>query len=103
MRTTKELLIVVRDNLESTISRNIGVGGICTAINYLCRDDILTQEERNALFDYMDKNIPRNARLRRKKYPLEKDTTFILSRHWWTPRSIPPRMKWLNKHIKKQL
>lgn len=112
MRTTKELLIVVRDNLERCIARpTIGSiilshAGICSVIDQLRYEKLITERESYHLNKYLKANKPRNASLRYKKYHLLNVNEFdiegwLLWAHWWVPGKIKPRLRYLNKLIEK--
>jgi hypothetical protein len=100
-RPIKELLIILRDNLESLMER--GNDGMCACIfdlrYYMER---LSTDEAQILYRYLENNMPSNARKRRaKNMHLRRHTDSNMSFCWWTPRSIPPRMRYLNKQINK--
>ena len=45
IRSTKELLIIVRDNLETSFKGNNLNGGLCAVINDLQHDEKITYDE----------------------------------------------------------
>lgn len=102
-RSTKELLIILRDNLTPVIKKDKLIGGMCGVIqhlNYVSKE--INTDERFTLNDYLKNNKPSNAFKRQKKYMYESiNSDFILSSHWWKPRAIAPRIKWLNEQINK--
>ena len=104
-RPIKQLLIIVRDNLKNCFSEKpIPCGGICAAIHSLRTDsELITCSEARELEKYLEDNKPLNAKTRILKYnEFAKDSIgYSLQRHWWTPREIEPRIKWLNKQIDK--
>ena len=101
-RPIKELLIILRDNLEDYLKR-YNYGGMCPVIWRLLKNDVINDWEENILQGFLEHNKPRNAYIRRKKeFPTHfDDAGFALPLHWWTPRAVPPRMRWLNQQIDK--
>jgi hypothetical protein len=111
-RSIKELLIILRDNLEYCLKNNEYDGGMCAAIISI---NDLSPEETDILKAYLDANKPRNATRRAKKYAdidhfniiarnskyTNNKVEFILGQHWWTPKALAPRIKWLNEQINK--
>ena len=101
-RPIKELLIILRDNLEICFIKDINNGGMCYAAYDLESTLIISNNEYHLLIKYLEDHKPRNAYRRRKKYLYIYDNKgFSLRRHWWTPRVLKPRINWLNKEINK--
>jgi len=83
MRTIKELLIEMRENANHYI-----FSGLCSLnMSFFDREE----------YDVMKKYIKRNR-------PLTWYTIFSLGLnvYWWKPGNKKPRIKWLDKQIKKQ-
>lgn len=102
-RSIKKLLVILRDNLKSSL-KGIYCGGICCTIDNLKRDNIISLAESHLLLDYLENHKPKNAIARSKKrfVPSNYDNEgFLLSLHWWKPRALAPRIKWLNEQINK--
>ena len=89
-RTTKELLIILRDNLEDYLKE--GVPGLCLVIDELFYDGIISGQENEILDNYFESNKPAYALFREKQH---KDD------FWWKPGKIKHRRRWLNQHIDK--
>ena len=102
-RTTKELLIILRDNLEEYFDLYYENGGMCLVITDLYGYGIITDDEETILFEYLENNKPRNANIRYKKYKDGGGDFALFSNrlHWWKPRAVKPRLKWLNQQINK--
>ncbi len=104
-RSTKELLIILRDNLERVFKQDPNTGGMCSVIHRLhsiLNHNRLSIEERNNLLLYLSENKPKNAQIREKRFHEDYDPHgFHLSAHWWKPRAVKPRIDWLNKQIEK--
>lgn len=101
-RSMKELLIILRDNLESCFKKDNTLGGMCATITYLKHHLIISVDEEYKLKGYLMDNKPKNAIKRYKKYyEHEAASNFISRLHWWKPRAISPRIKWLNEQINK--
>ena len=100
-RTIKELLIILRDNLEMYFDKDPDNGGICGVILDLTRHNIISNNEWAILTKYLNDNKTRNAYKREKQYPDFFGGEFNLGRHWWKPRAVKPRINWLNKQIDK--
>jgi hypothetical protein len=99
-RPIKELLIIVRDNLEERMKNDPSNGGMCAVIYDLERAHLLTDDEREELLNYLKTHVPKCAKKYMDEHRFECDNMgFALGRHWFEPRSIPPRLRWLNKQI----
>jgi hypothetical protein len=82
-RSIKELLIILRDNLENYFTYSYS-DGMCVAIKELREDHRILDNEMKMLYDYLNKI---------KKY--EGYT------YWFPPKEVAPRLKWLNQQIEK--
>lgn len=89
-RTIKELLQLMLDN------QNQFEYGLCRWTGNLIHMRLIGSDERNILIDYINKNRPNmfssiNAFTRK----IDKNP------YYWDISDITPRIKWLNKHIRK--
>jgi hypothetical protein len=101
-RSIKELLTILRDNLDTTFKIYAYCGGLCSAIHCLSYNDTITTDERNCLIQYLNDNTPRNAKIRQKRFQGTLNLEgWSLGLHWWKPRALKPRINWLNKQIDK--
>lgn len=79
MRTTKELLILLRDKLHWYIK---GCGGMCNTIACMYHDNVITSPENYLLRKYIGEKANNNE--------------------FWFPRGeLEPRINWLNEQIEK--
>ena len=82
MRTIKELLILLREELPKNIPlRSLGLCG--TSVN-ITLDHIINPDELDLLMEYM-----------RKKAPITANNTY-----WWPYGELAPRLEFLDKLIK---
>jgi hypothetical protein len=81
-RPIKELLQVMLDN-QGNFSF-----GLCHWCERLFWNEKITLPERNTLRTYIKNNRPWIS-------------YFGVSAYYWSPFKIEPRIKWINKHIKK--
>lgn len=89
MRTTKELLTIIEENLH-----HLDGMGLCWLVVRLDVWCDINYEEKRFLLDFISENRPtRWTSWHLFFYP---DSVFH-----WTPGEIKPRRKWLNKHIKR--
>jgi hypothetical protein len=79
MRTTKELLIILRDNLVHYMDRH-KCPNMYAVIGELLEDSIINCPEADIIERYIDLNKPR---------------------YNWVPSKIWVRYRWLNKQIEK--
>ena len=86
MRTMHELLTILRDNANVYGNGEI-IAGLCYEVIVLHGKIIISVDERYALNDYIDKNMPTGIR------------TVIGIRYGWRPGEWHPRLAWLNEHI----
>lgn len=84
MRTEKELLILLRNELPGRI---IEAGGMCIAISFLRIDGLISFDEGLLLESYLNKNDP--------------DIRYFTSGYWWEDGELEPRINWLNEQIEK--
>lgn len=89
MRTPKELFEVLRDN------RELFKAGLCAYITSLYWKDLLSGMEADFLENYLLINKPLIAKIRRKllKFPN--------NRFYWKFGAWKPRLRWINRQIKK--
>ena len=83
MRTTKELLILLRDELPNRIDDE----GMCSVIQFMKFDRLISYDEMKLLEYYLIKNDPK--------------TKHLNTDYWWEEGDLAPRIKWLNKQIKR--
>lgn len=93
MRTISELLTILRDNAD--VNGDKIHAGLCFEVDELSRKNIISISEKELLQEYIEENMP--ERIISNIY-----TTFV-SAWGWTVSEWPPRLKWLNKHIKLNL
>lgn len=96
MRTIKELLTVVRNSIINDKPQLIL--GLCWYTTLCLHEDIISREEYDILQDYYKKNVPVTYNIMVNKV-FNDSTKHIF---WWKPGNKTPRIKYLNKHIKKQ-
>ena len=96
MRTIKELLILVRDNLYLMKDKHLA-SGLCSVASVMEDRHIISMEEYNIILKYLDNNKPANA-IKRASLPAVIDG-YQQNRFWWKPCNITPRLKWLDKQI----
>jgi len=100
MRTEKELLIVLRDHLETIKKQNEQNGlnpnfieyGFCHEIDVLQNIGVFTDGEQVDLMNYLDSHRPKRG----KHY----DHSHRNCSYWWTRTLLKPRLAWLNDQIK---
>ena len=97
MRTIRELLTIVRDELNSYEDE---FGGLCSFTFKLCIEDKITRKEYFILSSYLDDNIPFTLNTLRDRIITLSWSNPIIG-FWWKEDAKQPRIKWLNKHIKK--
>ena len=101
-RSIKELLIILRDNLEKEFKSDPNNGGMCSVIHELRDNDEISEDEWGKLLIYLKNNKPLIADKRKIMYKDQFDSNgFMLEDHWWKPKSIKPRKNWINKQIDK--
>jgi hypothetical protein len=86
MRTTKELLELMLENQQFFKS------GLCRWIENMYRRGIITEAECYRLEYYLSQNKP---------ITFYKILRMNNNRYWWRIGDIKPRIKWIEKHIKK--
>ena len=87
MRTIKELLIIMKDNIELLQT------GLCYLTTMLSDRNIITSDERERIVDYIYDNRPS-----------EKSKLYGGPDHglyYWEQGDLENRLRWLNYHIKK--
>ena len=96
MRQIKELLVLVRNTFRTTET----LYSICATIEYLFTIQKINQEEYDTLKNFIRENIPLTFNvllIRIKRFTFFEYTNC----YWWEKGKVEPRIKWLNKHIKK--
>jgi hypothetical protein len=86
MRTNKELLELMLENQQYFKS------GLCWWIENMYRRGIITEAECDSLEYYLSQNKPITF------YKILRMNT---NSYWWRIGDIKPRIKWIEKHIKK--
>lgn len=99
MRTIKELLVILRDYVIETDNFD---SGLCIAKWDLYLEKKITLKELELLTDYLDENIPLTFNVIISRI-LDSDFRQPVVCHWWAVGKKEPRIKWLNKHIKKNM
>ena len=88
MRTTHELLILLRDNIKPQTKylfwKRINAG-LCFEKYQLVEKGLIDDDEYLILSYYLNDNLP------------PKTYNWF---YYWKPKLWKPRLKWLNKHIK---
>lgn len=74
--------------LYDKVVHSYGYGGLCTETDELYFYDIITYYEHTQLYNYIKENKPFLAKLRTDYF-------------YWNEYKKKPRLRWLNKHIKK--
>jgi hypothetical protein len=83
MRTTKELLTIVSENMDKFRT------GLCALIGRLEWDGTIGPDEYDHLIEYLKKHRPFNM------YYINGDA------YYWKQKESKPRKRWLKKHIKR--
>lgn len=86
MKTTKELLIILKNNIELLTT------GLCYLSTTLENTNLITGEERFYIRDYIYNNRPSN----KSKLYGGPDNGLL----YWPKGDKEPRLRWLNYHIK---
>jgi hypothetical protein len=98
MRTIKELLIIVRDNMET---ENF-VYGMCALIYRLLGYKTIDADEFLLLNKYFDNNVPITFNtVHNRIINCNFSRSFIPMTFWWGKSDKKPRIKWLNRQINK--
>jgi len=84
MKQIKELLIILRDYINSPDIHLYSFNGMCQCVRHLTMLNKLNVTECLRLLHYIEDNAP----LHTIHYP-----------YWFKIGNIKPRIKWLNKHI----
>jgi hypothetical protein len=86
MRDIKTLLTLLRDRIQLSGIEE----GLCREIAFMpVTEGMITEAEYHCLLNYVREHKPWHARLLRRSY-------------WWVPGWAAPRVRWLNRQIKKQ-
>lgn len=96
-RPIKELLIILKDSLNNEFNSN----GLCVLITFLYCRRIINEQEREKLREYLRKNIPFTKNVIKRRF-LSWTFTKEIYCYWWTEGHKEPRLKWLDKQIKKR-
>lgn len=70
--------------------------GLCVWVLELYLGDIITREEKDILLTYIKNNRPFMT-----LYDVKCVMLGLKSGYYWEREDISPRIKWINKHIKK--
>jgi hypothetical protein len=85
MRTTKELLTIMLENIDK-----VKVRGLCGVVANLTMIGIITNGEHEILMDYIVNHRPINLHY------------MVNNVFYWKPGKKKPRVRWLKRHINKQ-
>ena len=88
MRTTKELLILLRDYIKD---RDIIASGLCQEIYEMFLDNEILSDEVRKLNNFIYKNRPRKG----KHFDIEYQNQVW----YWKKMEVAPRLAWLNDLI----
>lgn len=83
-RSIKELLQVMLDN------QHLFSTGLCKWFDSLLWNNLISHKENHLLIIYLKTHKPSTF-----------NALFIENSHYWKPRYLEPRIKWINKHIKR--
>lgn len=98
-RQISELLELVEKDISN---ERFFFGGLCSRVVNLYSKSIITLEERIVLKNYIEKNIP--ITYHTLKCRIENFRFWgPIATYWWHPLNKKARLKWLNKHIKKNM
>ena len=86
-RSIIELLIILLAQVKKGL-----YPPLCYNIGLLHRLGKITSTEYKILDTYITKNRPLRVRL-----------GMSYSGHWWKPKEFPPRIKWINKRLHKEV
>lgn len=89
-RTIKELLELVLELYK----RNTHYNGLCMAVGMLSYTEQINRDETIMLDSYIKNNKP-------TMFSLWNISQLWLTAYYWFPGDSKSRIKWLNKHIKK--
>lgn len=92
MRTTKELLILLRHHCRPFMTQ--GCPGLCIIVAFACSQDLITEDESVSLKNYINTHRPK---------PFSRHYSYKQRRYsyYWEPGKVSPREKWLDAQIKK--
>lgn len=79
-RTDRELLIILRDNIDLLET------GLCYLALDCQRELLISKAEEYKIIKYIHNHKPKK--------------TWNTNSYYWQPRLKPPRLRWLNKRIK---
>lgn len=98
IRTINELLTILRDK-ASVDENNLIEAGLCNEVRKLFVCKLITHGEKIKLFNHIDEYKPH--------YIIPTGLNYINGEYYsqrgfgWLPQLWQPRLKWLNKHIKR--
>ena len=98
MKTIKELLIIVRDNIQQDI---LFTDGICLETYRLHAENIIDYDEYYLLVEFLNNNTPLTKNVIIDRILELNFTKPLDATYWWKYGDKKPRIKWLNKHIKR--
>lgn len=91
-RKLSELLQIMLDN-----KTELGAG-LCLSTSFIYISNLITESEKYELIDYIKNNRPSIF----SSFDAFYCKVIVNSNYYWSNGKIEPRIKWLNKHIKKQ-
>lgn len=94
-RTTKELLELL---LNKEFQRRYFNLGLCGFVWRLYENNIIVEDERKVLIDYIHKHFPIN---KNTIYSFFAENFKNRNYFYWNPGNIKPRERWIKKHIRK--
>lgn len=97
-RPIKELLIILRDSLNDN---SLSLGGLCILSNHLYHSKKINDKEHKFLKEYLLNNIPLTKNVIKIRMSNWNFTKPVYC-YWWTEGHKEPRLKWLDKQIKKR-
>lgn len=88
MKTNKELLQILLDNIEEAFSSKI-YDGLCSLVGHVHRELFVSTYDANRLYEYLFLGLP--TRFSQGGY----------RGYCWIPGKLEPRIKWLKEQINK--
>jgi hypothetical protein len=78
MRDIKELLLLLRDEVEQNLKF-----GMCGVVSGMYHNDIISRDEKNYMFEFVNENKPEYAG----------------SIFWFPKGEKPPRLDWIDEQL----